>query len=68
VGVLLTGMGKDGAQGLHRIKELGGVTIVQDETSSVVFGMPKAAIALNAVDEVLPLQVIPEAIAKIFAR
>ena len=68
VGVLLTGMGKDGAQGLHRIKEQGGVTIVQDETSCVVFGMPKAAIALNAVDEILPLPCIPEAISKIFAQ
>src|SRR6266567_121739 len=68
VGVLLTGMGKDGAQGLHRIKEQGGVTIVQDETSCVVFGMPKAAIALNAVEEILPLPCIPEAISKIFAQ
>lgn len=68
VGLLLTGMGKDGAQGLHRIKEQGGVTIVQDEKSCVVFGMPKAAIALNAVDEVLPLPSIPEAISKIFAH
>ncbi|HEY6874716.1 MAG TPA: chemotaxis-specific protein-glutamate methyltransferase CheB [Geobacteraceae bacterium] len=68
VGVLLTGMGKDGAQGLHRIKEQGGVTIVQDEKSCVVFGMPKAAIALNAVDEILPLPSIPDAITKIFAH
>lgn len=68
VGVLLTGMGKDGAQGLHRIKEQGGVTIVQDEQSCVVFGMPKAAIAINAVDEILPLPCIPEAISKIFAQ
>lgn len=66
VGVLLTGMGKDGAQGLHRIKEQGGVTIAQDEKSCVVFGMPKAAIALNGVDEILPLSCIPEAISKIF--
>ncbi len=68
VGVLLTGMGKDGAQGLHRIKEQGGITIVQDEKSCVVFGMPKAAIALDAVDEVLPLPCIPEALSKIFAQ
>jgi two-component system chemotaxis response regulator CheB len=68
VGVLLTGMGKDGAQGLHRIREQGGVTIVQDEKSCVVFGMPKAAIALNAADEILPLPSIPEAISKLFAH
>jgi two-component system chemotaxis response regulator CheB len=67
VGVLLTGMGRDGAQGLRRIKEQGGVTIVQDEESCSVFGMPKAAIALNAVDKVLPLARIPEALIRIFA-
>ncbi len=66
VGVLLTGMGRDGALGLRRIKERGGFTIAQDEASSTVFGMPKAAIALDAVDEVLPLLSMPEAITKIF--
>lgn len=66
VGVLLTGMGKDGAQGLLRIKENGGVTLVQDEQSCSVFGMPKAAISLDAVDEVLPLADIPAAIRRIF--
>lgn len=66
--VLLTGMGKDGAEGLRRIKECGGVTIAQDEDSSIVFGMPKAAIALKAVDRVLPLALMPAAISKIFAR
>jgi len=68
VGVLLTGMGRDGAQGLLRIRERGGFTIAQDEQSSTVFGMPKAAIALGAADEVLPLQNIPAAVAKIFAQ
>jgi len=68
VGVILTGMGKDGAQGLYRIKERGGVTIAQDEMSCAVFGMPKAAIALNAVDEILPLPSIPDAILKIFTQ
>lgn len=53
--VLLTGMGKDGATGLLKIKEKGGYTIVQDESSCVVFGMPKAAINLNAEKIVLPL-------------
>jgi two-component system chemotaxis response regulator CheB len=68
VGVLLTGMGRDGAQGLRRIKDRGGVTIVQDEESCAVFGMPKAAIALNAVDRVLPLARMPEAIAQLFTQ
>ena len=67
VGVLLTGMGKDGAQGLRHIKDKGGFTMVQDEKSCTVFGMPKAAIALDAADEVLPLLSLPEAIIKIFA-
>ncbi|HEY6009516.1 MAG TPA: chemotaxis-specific protein-glutamate methyltransferase CheB [Geobacteraceae bacterium] len=67
VGVLLTGMGRDGARGLLHIKAQGGVTIVQDEESSAVFGMPKAAIGLNAADEVLPLTGIPTAVARHFS-
>lgn len=67
VGVLLTGMGRDGAQGLRAIKERGGFTIAQDEKSSTVFGMPKAAIALDAADEVLPLQSMPDVLTRIFA-
>jgi two-component system, chemotaxis family, protein-glutamate methylesterase/glutaminase len=66
VGLLLTGMGKDGAQGLRRIKEKGGMTLVQDEKSCAVFGMPKAAIALDAVDEIVPLANIPAALSRIF--
>jgi len=56
IGVLLTGMGDDGARGLKAIKGAGGLTLVQDEMSCTVFGMPKAAIDLGAVDEVLSLQ------------
>ena len=66
VGVLLTGMGRDGAQGLAEIRNSGGFTIVQDEKSCVVFGMPKAAIALNAAEAVLSLEAIPDAVNKIF--
>jgi two-component system, chemotaxis family, protein-glutamate methylesterase/glutaminase len=55
VAVLLTGMGKDGASGLLKIKEAGGYTLVQSEASCVVFGMPREAIALGAEYEVLPL-------------
>jgi len=58
VGVLLTGMGADGAQGLLRMKRAGARTIAQDEASSVVFGMPREAIRLGAVDQVLPLNQI----------
>jgi two-component system chemotaxis response regulator CheB len=62
VGVLMTGMGEDGAAGLEAIHRAGGRTLAQDEESSVVFGMPRAAIARDAVDEVLSLERIPEAI------
>ncbi|MFO7326025.1 MAG: chemotaxis response regulator protein-glutamate methylesterase [Pseudomonadota bacterium] len=55
VGVLLTGMGKDGAQGLKEIQEAGGATLAQDEATSVVWGMPGEAVELGAADEVLPL-------------
>jgi two-component system chemotaxis response regulator CheB len=56
LGVILTGMGKDGVQGLLEMKQAGSYTIAQDEASCVVFGMPKEAIAAGAVCEVLPLQ------------
>ncbi|MCO4782303.1 MAG: chemotaxis response regulator protein-glutamate methylesterase [Candidatus Cloacimonetes bacterium] len=56
IGVILTGMGKDGAQGLLSMKESGCLTIAQDEESSVVFGMPRAAIELKAVDKILSLK------------
>jgi two-component system chemotaxis response regulator CheB len=58
-GVLLTGMGRDGADGLKVIKDQGGTTLVQDEATSVVFGMPRAAIELGAADRVLALDDIP---------
>lgn len=55
VGVIMTGMGDDGARGLLEMKEAGAFTIAQDEKSCVVFGMPKEAIALGAADKVVPL-------------
>ena len=57
-GILLTGMGSDGARGLLEMKEAGAMTIVQDEASSVVFGMPGAAIKLGAANRVLSLKKI----------
>lgn len=53
LGVLLTGMGRDGADGLKSMKDQGAITIAQDEDTSTIFGMPKAAIQLNAVDHIL---------------
>lgn len=55
VGVILTGMGADGARGLLEMKKAGALTVAQDETSCVVFGMPKVAIELGAVNAILPL-------------
>ncbi len=60
IGVILTGMGSDGAQGLLNMKESGAKTIAQDEDSCVVFGMPKEAIKLGAADKIVPLQSISE--------
>jgi two-component system chemotaxis response regulator CheB len=62
VGVIMTGMGDDGAKGLLEMKEAGAVTIAQDEESCVVFGMPKKAVELGAVDKVLPLDSLAGAI------
>lgn len=62
VGVIMTGMGDDGAKGLLEMKEAGAATIAQDEATCVVFGMPKQAIELGAVDKVLPLNKIPAAV------
>lgn len=55
IGVIMTGMGDDGAKGMLEMKEAGAATLAQDEASCVVFGMPKEAIALGAVDKVVPL-------------
>ncbi len=58
LGILLTGMGKDGAKGLREIKQAGGETIAQDEASSIVYGMAKSAVALGGVDHVVSLDKI----------
>ena len=64
VGVIMTGMGDDGAKGMLEMKEAGAFNIAQDEESCVVFGMPKKAIELNAVERVLPLSAIPAAVSR----
>jgi two-component system chemotaxis response regulator CheB len=64
VGVVLTGMGRDGARGLKEIRARGGHTVVQDEKSCVVFGMPGEAIAIDAAEVVLPLPQIASQISR----
>lgn len=64
LGIVLTGMGRDGADGLISVREANGHTIVQDEESSMIFGMPNAAIELDAADEVVPLDEIADQIIK----
>ncbi|MDR2662877.1 MAG: chemotaxis-specific protein-glutamate methyltransferase CheB [Treponema sp.] len=59
ISVVLTGMGCDGAAGTKKIRDLGGITLAQDETSSLIYGMPKAAVETGCVDLVLPLDKIP---------
>jgi len=67
-GILLTGMGRDGAKGLRLLRENGHHTIAQDKATSAVYGMPKAAAALDAAVEILPLDRIPLALTKLPLR
>jgi two-component system chemotaxis response regulator CheB len=62
LGIILTGMGNDGASGMLDMKRAGSSTIAQDEKSCVVFGMPKEAISAGAVDSIAPLACIPDLI------
>jgi len=63
-GVIMTGMGDDGARGLLEMKQAGARTLAQDEASCVVFGMPKEAIKLGAAERIVPLQQIPDLISR----
>jgi two-component system chemotaxis response regulator CheB len=68
VGIIMTGMGDDGARGLLEMKTAGALTVAQDEATSVVFGMPKEAIALGAADRVVPLGRLPQEILRAGSR
>ncbi|MBI3928631.1 MAG: chemotaxis response regulator protein-glutamate methylesterase [Armatimonadetes bacterium] len=67
IGVLLTGMGEDGARALKQIRDAGGTTVAQDEASSVVWGMPGAAVAMGAAQHVWPLEEIGPRLISLFA-
>ena len=66
--IMLTGMGDDGARGMVQMHDRGARTVAQDEQTCVVFGMPKEAIRMGAVDDVMPLGEIAEAILRFDAR
>lgn len=65
-GVILTGMGADGAVGITQIKQLGGITIAQDQRTSVIYGMPKAAAETGQIDFILPTERIADKIRELF--
>ncbi len=62
VGVVMTGMGRDGAEGMRAIRSVGGATLVQDEASSVIWGMPRACVDAGVVDRVVPLDALADAV------
>ncbi|MDR2952006.1 MAG: chemotaxis-specific protein-glutamate methyltransferase CheB, partial [Treponema sp.] len=65
ISVVLTGMGSDGAAGTRRIHEMGGITLAQDEGSSLIYGMPKAAAETGCLDMALPLDMIPSELVRL---
>jgi two-component system chemotaxis response regulator CheB len=67
-GVILTGMGADGAEGISHIKQLGGVTIAQDQKTSVIYGMPKAAAETGRIDFILPTEQIADKVKTLFGK
>ena len=68
MGVIMTGMGDDGARGMKALHDKGARTVAQDEASCVVYGMPKEAVALGAVDDVMPLGQVARSIMAFDAR
>ncbi|MDU0458014.1 MAG: CheB methylesterase domain-containing protein [Geobacteraceae bacterium] len=67
IGVILTGMGKDGAEGVRHISEIGGVNIAQDQESSAIYGMPKAAVETGLVDFVFPPEKISQKLVELLS-
>ena len=68
VAVIMTGMGADGCAGMKKIKHAGGYSIAQDESTCVVYGMPKAVVEAGLADEVRPVQLIARAIVEAVKR
>lgn len=68
VGVLLTGMGRDGARGLKALREAGAYTIAQDQATSAIYGMPKEAADIGAAIEILPLDRVADALMRVFGK
>jgi two-component system chemotaxis response regulator CheB len=68
VGVVLTGMGRDGAQGLLKLREKGGRTLAQDQATSLIWGMPKAAVEAGAAERALPIESIAREIVTALRR
>ena len=66
VGVILTGMGSDGAAGISQIKQMGGITVAQDQKTSVIYGMPKAAADTGFIDYILSTEQIADKIKNLF--
>jgi len=68
LGVIMTGMGKDGLEGIKKLKELGGYCVAQDESTCVVYGMPKAVADAGLADAIVPVEKIPEIINKVITN